>query len=250
MKRKIIKIDEDKCDGCGLCAEACHEGAIVIENGKAKLVSDSYCDGLGDCIGECPRGAITFEVREADPYDEEAVKARIAARKGASPCKPAGGCPGKMARLLKTPRAKAGGAPCEAEAPAGRHQSELSNWPVQLALAPVNAPYLDGAHLLIAADCTGFAYPNFHSDFLPGKICLVGCPKLDEVEPYIEKLSEIIVQNSISEIDVVYMEVPCCGGLVRLVGEAIERSGAAITLKLTKISLQGKVIEVKQTFPD
>jgi ferredoxin len=253
VQRKIIKINEDKCDGCGLCAQACHEGAIVMENGKARLASDSYCDGLGDCIGECPRGAITFEVREAAPYDEEAVKARMAAREAASPSPCSGGapkmsgCPGKMARSLKTPKQK--GVQVQA-APSAKQESELMNWPVQLALAPVNAPYLNGAHLLIAADCTGFAYPSFHRDLLPGKVCLVGCPKLDEVEPYIEKIAQIIKQNGIGEIDVVYMEVPCCGGLVRLVDEAVKRAGEPIILKLTKISLQGKILEIKQTFPD
>ena len=246
--RKIIKIDESKCDGCGLCAEACHEGAIVIENGKAKLISDSYCDGLGDCIGECPRGAISFEMREADEYDEAAVKARMAAKKspcsGTLPC----GCPGSMARELKPnkpekPVHEEGKTPCGQE-------SELRNWPVQLALVPVQAPYLEGAKLLIAADCTAFSFPNFHRDLLPGKVCLVGCPKLDETEPYIEKLAQIIKLNGISEIDVAYMEVPCCGGLVKLVDAAVKRSGMPVTLKLIKLSLAGKFLEVRQIFPN
>ena len=244
--RKIIKIDEEKCDGCGLCVEACHEGAIVIENGKARLVSDSYCDGLGDCIGECPRDAISFEVRKAAPYDEAAVKARIAARKK-EPCEGAAthGCPGAMARELKSDK------PVQKDQEGSCSQvSELRNWPVQLSLLPVSAPYLRGAKLLIAADCTAFAYPNFHRDLLPGRICLVGCPKLDEVEPYIEKLSQIIKLNEIKEIDVAYMEVPCCGGLIRLVDAAVERSGAAVTLKLIKLSIEGKLLEVRQIFPN
>lgn len=242
--RKIIKIDEEKCDGCGLCAEACHEGAIVIENGKAKLASESYCDGLGDCIGECPRGAISFETREAEPYDEAAVKARMAQRAAAHdgplPC----GCPGTMARELK----KSEPAQAHAEKCCTPQQSELRNWPVQLRLVPTQAPYLQGAHLLIAADCTAFSYPQFHADLLPGKICLVGCPKLDEVEPYIQKLSEIIQLNGIKKIDVAYMEVPCCGGLVRLVEEAISKSGASVTLKLIKLSLDGKMLETREIF--
>ncbi|MDL2297853.1 4Fe-4S binding protein [Synergistaceae bacterium OttesenSCG-928-D05] len=277
--RKIITIDEDKCDGCGLCAQACHEGAIIMENGKAKLVSDSYCDGLGDCIGECPRGAISFEMREAAPYDEAAVKARMAAKKAAEghdgplPC----GCPGSMAKELKktAPAAhaeKAAGAhdgplPCgcsgsmvqelKGAAPAAHaektgccsaQESELINWPVQLRLVPTEAPYLKDAHLLIAADCTAFAYPGFHPDLLPGKICLVGCPKLDETEPYIQKLSEIITKNGIRKVDVAYMEVPCCGGLVRLVEDAVTRSGASVTLKLIKLSLNGKKLETREIF--
>lgn len=247
--RKIIKIEESKCDGCGLCAQACHEGAIVMENNKAKLVSDSYCDGLGDCIGECPRGAISFEMREAALYDEAAVKARMATRKtnvahdAPLPC----GCPGSMARELKKREAQKSAdaqQACACSVPA----SELRNWPVQIKLVPTEAPYLGGAHLLIAADCTAFAYPNFHARLLPGKVCLVGCPKLDDMEQYIEKLSQIIRRNGISKIDVAYMEVPCCGGLVRLVEDAIARSGAAVTLKLIKLSLDGKRLEAKANF--
>ena len=244
--RKIIKIDEEKCDGCGLCADACHEGAIIIENGKAKLISDSYCDGLGDCIGECPQGAISFEMREAAAYDEAAVKARMAARKkepcsGTLPC----GCPGSMAKELKSDK------PVQKEEKTScRQESELRNWPVQLSLVPVQAPYLEGAKLLLAADCTAFACPNFHKDLLPGKVCLVGCPKLDEVEPYIEKLAQIIKLNDIEEIDVAYMEVPCCGGLVKLVDTAVKKSGEAVTLKLIKLSMTGKFLEVRQIFPN
>lgn len=236
--RKIIKIDESKCDGCGLCAKACHEGAIEIVNGKAKLTSDTYCDGLGDCLGECPRGAISFETREAGAYDAEAVRARKSQNAHAFH-----GCPGAMARTLKAPSAK------PAAAPSSEQPSELANWPVQLKLAPVNAPWLAGAHLLIAADCTAFACPNFHRDLLAGKVCLVGCPKLDETAQYVEKLAQMISANDITKIDVAYMEVPCCGGLVRLVQEAIDKSGAPVTLSLTKLSLEGKFMETRTVYP-
>ena len=242
--RKIIKIDEEKCDGCGLCADACHEGAIVIENGKAKLISDSYCDGLGDCIGECPQGAISFEMREAAAYDEAAVKARMAARKkepcsGTLPC----GCPGSMAKELKSDK------PVQKEEKTScRQESELRNWPVQLSLVPVQAPYLEGAKLLLAADCTAFACPNFHKDLLPGKVCLVGCPKLDEVEPYIEKLAQIIKLNGIEEIDVAYMEVPCCGGLELAAKKALQASGKFIPWQIVTISLDGKIWEYKERY--
>lgn len=249
--RRVIKIDESKCDGCGICAEACHEGAIVIEEGKARLVSDSYCDGLGDCIGECPQGAISFEMREAAAYDEAAVKARIASRlsnsKGIAPesgeklpC----GCPGSMARQLKT-----AAAPCSTAKPEQcAQQSELSNWPVQIKLVPVQAPYLEGAELLIAADCTAFAYPNFHRDLLPGKVCLVGCPKLDDADFYADKIAQIISLNKVSQIYVAYMEVPCCGGIVKLVERAITQSGEAVTLNLTKLSLDGNILETRTIF--
>lgn len=245
--RRIIKIDESKCDGCGLCAGACHEGAIAIVDGKAKLISDSYCDGLGDCIGECPQGAISFETREAAPYDEAAVKERMETRQKAAavgeklPC----GCPGTMARQLKT----------DAESPAGdakkersAQESELRNWPVQLKLVPVEAPYLKGAELLIAADCTAFAYPGFHGELLPGKVCLVGCPKLDDADFYADKLAQIITLNKVPQIDVAYMEVPCCGGLVKLVKRAIIQSGEDVTLNLIKISLNGKILETRKIF--
>lgn len=247
--RKIIKIDESKCDGCGLCAGACHEGAIAIVDGKARLISDSYCDGLGDCIGECPQGAISFEMREAAPYDEAAVKERMSARQKAAaaeeklPC----GCPGTMARQLKTDAAKPAG---EAKKERRAQESELRNWPVQLKLVPVQAPYLEGAELLVAADCTAFAYPGFHSDILPGKVCLVGCPKLDDADSYVGKLAEIIKLNKVPQIDVAYMEVPCCGGLVKLVEKAIIQSSEAVTLNLIKISLDGKILEMRKIFPN
>lgn len=245
--RKIIKIDDSKCDGCGLCAKACHEGAIAIIDGKAKLISDSYCDGLGDCIGECPRGAISFETREASPYDAAAVKERMAsgaktaAHDGQLPC----GCPGTMARQLKA----AGVKPVtETKEVCAEQESELRNWPIQIQLVPVQAPYLEGAGLLIAADCTAFSYPDFHRGLLSGKVCLIGCPKLDDAGSYIEKITRIISLNKTPQIDVAYMEVPCCGGLVKLVEEAITRSGESVILNLVKLSLDGKILETRKIF--
>ena len=247
--RKIIRIDEGKCDGCGQCAAACHEGAIQMVDGVAKLVSDSYCDGLGDCIGECPRGAISFETREAADYDAAAVVARKAHGAGETlPC----GCPGTLARSLK--------APCPGEAPRGPRTnpspspvsatlqeeqavSTLSNWPVQLRLVPENAPYLQGAHLLLAADCTAFAHPAFHRDFLPGKVCLVGCPKLDDPGAYREKLARILGTGSVRSLEVVTMEVPCCSGLVRLAQEAVEEARASIPVTFVRVGIDGAVQE-------
>lgn len=234
--RKIIKINEDKCDGCGICANACHEGAIAMVDGKAKLISDSYCDGLGDCIGECPRGAITFEEREADAYDEVTVKARMAAKKEGAAEPLACGCPGSMAQSLSK-------GPTASSISKEISVSELANWPVQLKLVPLSAPYLKNASLLMAADCTAFAYPDFHSQLLPGKVCLIACPKLDDAEFYREKLTQIIRENGIRSIEVVYMEVPCCGGLVRLVQDAIAGSKGLVPLKLIKISIDGKIID-------
>ena len=236
--RQIIKIDEDKCDGCGICAEACHEGAIAIIDGKAKLVSETYCDGLGDCIGECPRGAITFEEREADSYDEEAVKKRMAERAAQDlPC----GCPGSMARDLAG-EIFGGQRPTPPQPTGG---SALANWPVQIRLIPENAPYLKKARLVVAADCTPFAYPSFHETFLAGdkKICLVGCPKLDDAQAYAEKLTRIISFNEIDRVTAVRMEVPCCGGLTRLLEKACGDSGREVELKIFTIGVGGDIID-------
>ena len=212
MKRRIIEIDQDKCNGCGACAAACHEGAIAMVDGKAKLMRDDYCDGLGDCLPACPTGAITFVEREAAAYDEQAVmdnKRRKMQEKMKKegmtlPC----GCPGSRSRKIE--HAEAEGS-CAAETSA-RPVSRLSQWPVQIKLVPTNAPYFDGAKLLIAADCTAYAYAAFHEDFIKGHITLVGCPKLDGAD-YSEKLCEIIRDNDIKSVTVVRMEVPCCGGL-------------------------------------
>lgn len=200
MIRKIIQIDESKCNGCGLCAKACHEGAIGIAGGKAKLLRDDYCDGLGDCLPQCPTGAITFVEREAAAYDEKAVmenKSRI---------------------------------------------SQLRQWPVQIKLVPVNAPYFDGVDLLIAADCTAYAYSNFHQDFIRGKVTLIGCPKLDSVD-YSKKLTEIISENNIKSLTIVRMEVPCCGGIRNAAVTALKNSGKMIPWQVVTISTDGKILD-------
>lgn len=241
IMRKIITIDEDKCDGCGICATACHEGAIQIVGGKAKLVSETYCDGLGDCIGECPQGAISFEERDAVPYDEEAVKRHMAAKADSAPL--ACGCPGSMARdLRKDPSPCA--APASGPAPAAQ-KSALANWPVQIRLVPETAPYLQKADLVIAADCTSFAFPDFHRTFLAGenKVCLVGCPKLDDAQSYVEKLTRIISFNEISSVTVVRMEVPCCGGMARILETACEGAERNVSLKIVTIGVGGEITD-------
>jgi len=241
--RPIIRIDKEKCDGCGLCATACHEGAIAIVDGKARLISESHCDGLGDCLGECPRGAITIERREADAYDEEAVRKAQEKKlpEKSLPC----GCPGTIARSLKeVPLPDL----CEEAEGKAREKkgtpavSMLANWPVQLALVPVSAPYLKGASLVLAADCTVVACPDFHDRFLEGKILLMGCPKLDDAASYEEKLVEILLANGIEAVETVFMEVPCCGGLVRLVQSAIERARVSVSLTLTKVGIHGAIL--------
>ncbi len=197
MIRKIIRIDKEKCNGCGVCADACHEGAIDIIDGKAELMREHFCDGLGDCLPECPTGAISFEEREAPAYDEEAVK---------------------------------------------EAQKKLPNWPVQIKLAPVSAPYFNNARLLIAADCTAYAYASFHQDFIQNKVTLIGCPKLDQVD-YSEKLTEIIQNNNIQSVTIVRMEVPCCGGLEMAAKKALQNSGKFVPWQVVTISINGKIME-------
>ena len=234
MIRRIIQIDENKCNGCGLCAQACHEGAIGMVDGKAKLLRDDYCDGLGDCLPACPTGAITFVEREAAAYDEAAVlaaKAEKEAKKPPLPC----GCTGSMAKALQPQ-------PCTTPAEAPRSVSQLRQWPVQIKLAPVNAPWFDGAKLLIAADCTAYAYANFHQDFIRNHITLVGCPKLDSVD-YSEKLTEIIRNNDIKSVTVVRMEVPCCGGIEHAVKTALQASGKFIPWNVVTISTSGAILD-------
>ena len=233
MIRKIIEINEEKCNGCGLCATACHEGAIGMVNDKAKLLRDDYCDGLGNCLPVCPTGAISFVEREAAAYDEAAVQANQRAKAQQEPlvC----GCPGSQARALHHP------APTAASAAAAPSVSQLRQWPVQIKLVPVNALYFDGAHLLIAADCTAYAYANFHQDFIRGRITLVGCPKLDAGD-YSEKLTEIIRQNNIKSVTVVRMEVPCCGGIEHAVRTALQNSGKFLPWQVVVVSTEGEIL--------
>ena len=231
MIRKIITIDESKCNGCGLCAEACHEGAIGIVDGKAKLLREDYCDGLGDCLPACPMNAISFEEREAPAYNEAAVlkaKAEKAAVK--QPC----GCPGAQSKSLNHNPASAAAAP--------RMESRLMQWPVQIKLVPVSAPYFDNANLLIAADCTAYAYANFHEDFIRNRITLVGCPKLDEGD-YAQKLTAIIANNNIRSVTIVRMEVPCCGGLENAAKRALMASGKFIPWQVVTISTDGRILD-------
>jgi len=230
MIRRIIEINEEKCNGCGACAEACHEGAIKMVNGKARLIRDDYCDGLGDCLPACPTGAITFVERDAAAYDEAAVQA-AKKEKGCA----GGGCPGSMAKKLQ-PR------PVEAAPQNVAVESQLRQWPVQIKLTPVNAPWFDGAKLLVAADCTAYAYANFHQDFIRNHITLVGCPKLDMVD-YSEKLTQIIALNDIKSVTVVRMEVPCCGGIEMAVKKALMASGKFIPWNVVTISTDGRIID-------
>ncbi len=233
MIRKIIKIDEDKCNGCGLCANACHEGAIDMVNGKARLMRENYCDGLGDCLPACPTGAITLEEREAPVYDHAAVlaaQAVKAAEKKPLPC----GCPGTQSKKLD----RKSTAPIHSE----EVESELTQWPVQIKLVPLNAPYFENANLLVAADCTAFAYGDFHRKFIKNHVTLIGCPKLDEGD-YAEKLTEIIKRNNIKSVTVVRMEVPCCGGIENAVKRALQNSGKFIPWKIVVISTDGTIIE-------
>lgn len=231
MIRKIITINEEKCNGCGLCAEACHEGAIGMVNGKAKLLRDDYCDGLGDCLPACPTGAITFEEREAADYDEAAVEAHKAKRAAAKFKAKESGAADASGSAAATDAANAAGSPAPIE-------SQLANWPVQIKLAPIQAPYFEDADLLIAADCSAYAYGNFHKDFIEGKITLMGCPKLDMVD-YSEKLTEMFASNTIRSITLTRMEVPCCGGLEYAVKQAIAASGISFPLKVVTIGING-----------
>lgn len=260
MKRKIVEIDETKCTGCGLCANACHEGAIAMVDGKAKLVKDDYCDGMGDCLPECPAGAIKIVEREAAAYDEKAVQERKMAKmqeqmkaggmalhpEGHTP--PPGGCPGKAMRTFNRTGGP-GSVPAVADTEVGPPdsrlpipQSQLAQWPCQIRLVPVKAPFFQGAKLLIAADCTAYAYANFHQEFMRGKVTIVGCPKLDPVD-YSEKLTEILRENDIKSVTIVRMEVPCCGGLEMAAKKALQTSGKFIPWQVVTLSLDGRIID-------
>ena len=227
MIRRIITINEDRCNGCGLCAKACHEGAIGMVDGKAKLLREDYCDGLGDCLPACPMNAISFEEREAPAYNEAAVLAAKKEKEAPLPC----GCPGSASQTICPT------APVTADVP-----GQLSNFPVQLKLVAPNAPYFDGANLLIAADCSAYAYGNFHNDFIKNRVTLIGCPKLDMVD-YSEKLTAIIRNNNIKSVTVTRMEVPCCGGIENAVKKALMDSGKFIPWRVVTITTDGRLVE-------
>ena len=237
MIRKIIQIDEEKCNGCGICAEACHEGAIGIVNGKAKLLRDDYCDGLGDCLPACPTAAISFVEREAAAYDEKAVQENMRKKNGQNPpfASVHAGCPGSRMQRIRRSQESAPSVPLGAE-------SQLGQWPCQIKLAPINAAYFDGARLLIAADCSAYAYARMHEDFMRGKITLIGCPKLDNVD-YSEKLTQIIQNNNIQSVTIVRMEVPCCGGLESAAEKALQAGGKFIPCQVVTLSIDGKILE-------
>ena len=257
MLRKIIKIDEEKCNGCGLCAAACHEGAIGMVDGKAKLLREDYCDGLGDCLPACPVDAISFEVREAAAYDEAAVLQAKHRKEAATEQRPAAGshaagtpnapkatlpcgCPGMNSKRIERPDLPEDSY-CDVPQ-ATPSVSRLSQWPVQIKLVPVNAPYFDGANLLIAADCTAYAYGRFHEDFIKNRITLIGCPKLDEGD-YADKLTAIIANNNIKSVTIVRMEVPCCGGIEQAAKRALQASGKFIPWRVVVVTTDGQLIE-------
>ena len=252
MLRQIIKIDEELCNGCGLCADACHEGAIGIIDGKAKLLRDDYCDGLGNCLPVCPTGAITFEEREAEAYDEAAVKLNMNMNNinnteekkmnitGKQPETLACGCPGTQSKSLK--REQEHEIAAEIKQTRAAAETHLNQWPVQIKLVPPNAPYFRNANLLVAADCAAYAYGNFHNDYMKNKITIIGCPKLDEGD-YSEKFTAILKMNDIKSVTVVRMEVPCCGGIEHAVKTALKNCGKMIPWQVVTISTDGQILD-------
>ncbi|AEH45894.1 4Fe-4S ferredoxin iron-sulfur binding domain protein [Thermodesulfatator indicus DSM 15286] len=235
--RKIIEIDEELCDGCGQCVPACEEGAIQIIDGKARLVAEKYCDGLGACLGDCPKGAIKIVEREAEAFDEEAVKEYLAQKQKPQEEKLPCGCPGSHLKILSP----VAGAKQKGETP-----SALSNWPIQIKLVPPHAPFLKDAHLLVAADCVGFSYPAFHQNILPGKILMVGCPKFDDAQEYVEKFAQIFRSQPIKELTLAIMEVPCCHSLMGIINKACELAGKKINYRVIIVSADGKIVEEKE----
>ncbi len=249
--REMVVIDEEKCDGCGLCVPSCAEGAIQMIDGKAKLVADNLCDGLGACLGDCPQGAITIEKREADEFDEDAVEKRLkeigrepVPHQPASAPAPAGGCPSTRIQSFggcPSTQVKAVSPEASASNSAGQRPSELRQWPVQLHLVPPTAPFLQGADVLMAADCVPFAYADFHKDMLKDKALLIACPKLDDGQAYIEKLSQMFTNGGIKSVTVAIMEVPCCSGLTAIVKQALAKSGADIPLEIVTVGVAGEI---------
>ena len=231
-QRKIITIDEEKCNGCGLCATACAEGALQVIDGKARLISETYCDGLGACLGECPQDAIVIAEREADAFDEKAVAENLSRLKAKLPC----GCPGAAVRSLEP-------VTIQGNVQAAPGPSKLANWPIQLMLIPTNAPYLSRADLVIAADCAAYACGDFHHRFVDGRILIIACPKLDDSAHYVEKLAEMFGKNTINSIVVPFMEVPCCGGLVRIIQAALRKAGKEIPASYVKIGINGQILD-------
>ena len=251
--RKIIEIDEELCDGCGNCVPSCAEGALQIIDGKARVVADLYCDGLGACLGECPLGALQIVEREADEFDEEAVEEYLAKQKQQEPVQEApafsGGCPSARLQNFASPQSASAPSPCqEANKPAafGEAESALSHWPVQIMLIPPTAPFLKGADLLVLADCVPVAFPTVHRDFIKDKAVMMGCPKLDDAQHYIEKFAQICKQSGIKSITSVIMEVPCCGGLPMIVKKGMEMSGVNIPMEEVVISTRGQILQRNQ----